>query len=207
MVFYLLQRAIESKLKNGYKLTPDLNTVQRNLSHRFTQEMFNVMVETKSCVTVAGTSFAYRKIDNDQFTALGVKCFFLPKQESVMINVFSAFKYFRADVVAEIMQRIDEAGIIVRWLALESYAKMFMLYVTQKAEFDEVDEFHKLDLASHLQILFYLWMIALMFAGFCFISGFASVVGGCVKSWYQKCIKFFGRPWRKHFRRKPFTRK
>ncbi|OXA38217.1 hypothetical protein Fcan01_26942 [Folsomia candida] len=110
--FYLLQKDIEAKLTDGYKLALGTNTIHRNVTHRYTQEMFNIMVETKSCATVAGSTFAHRKIDNDQFTTLGVKCFFLPKMEFVKINMFAGFKYFHAEVAAGILQRIDEAGVL-----------------------------------------------------------------------------------------------
>lgn len=176
-IFSLLQKDIESNLENEYKLTFGANTLQRDFSTRFTREVFHALVETKSCMMTAASTFAYKKIDNDQFTTLGVKCFFLPQTQSLRINIFAGFKYFHAALAAGIMQHIDEAGIVKRWIVLDGYAKMLMMYTTQKAEFEEVDEFHKLDLASHLQILFYLWMIVLLLSTFCFVGGFAYAVG------------------------------
>lgn len=82
------------------------------------------MIETKSCAMVAGTVFAYTKIDNDQFITLGVKCFLLPQTESVKVNVFAGLKFFHAETAAKIVQHIDEAGILTRWIGFDNYAKM-----------------------------------------------------------------------------------
>lgn len=193
-IFHLVKDDIESKLENGHKLTFGVDTVERNFTH-FTREMFRSMVETRGCMLGASKTFQDRKISNDQFSIWGMRCFFLPKNESIEINTSVGFKYSYAGRAGSIMQSIGEAGLVARWSYLDGFAKTLMLSRTLQAEFEESDGFHKLDLASHLQILFHLWMIVLLLSIFCCICGFTSDIRVWMKCIYRNCMQFMHLKW------------
>lgn len=124
-----------------------------------------------------------------QFVVGEWRCFFLRRDQNFEIRLVAGLHLYLAEMAARIGQILRESGIDYFWWFSEGWRKVqsdrqFQLGIANGRQLAKIP--NAIPLESHVQVVFYFWMIWIGAGSLCFVGevGRGWVLNGIWKFWY-----------------------